>query len=72
MKYLPFENITFSTKLDAEEIIKRISEVVQPNKMFRTTKIFGKSDHKQYEGSIDGNKFHEVGLHDSSLPVFGS
>ena len=32
MKYLPFENITYRTKLELEEIQKRINEVIEPKK----------------------------------------
>ncbi len=58
MKYLPFENITYQTKLETEEILNRINEIIEPKKTFRMTGIFGSSDHKPYEGSINGNTFN--------------
>ena len=57
MKYLPFENITYRTKLDSEQILMKIDEVIEPEKTFRLTGVFGNSDHKSYEGSINGNSF---------------
>ena len=58
MKYLPFENITYQTKLETEEILNRINEIIEPQKTFRMTGIFGCSDHKPYEGNINGNTFN--------------
>jgi len=57
MKYLPFENITYQTKLDSEEVLKRINEVIEPKKTFRMTGIFGSGEYKPYEGSINGSSF---------------
>ena len=71
MKYLPFENITYQTKLDSEEILKRINEIIEPKKTFRMTGIFGSSDHKPYEGSVNGNSFsitRIIGYRNSFLP----
>lgn len=71
MKYLPFENITYRTKLELEEIQKRINEVIEPKKTFRMTGIFGNSSHKPYEGSINGNSFsitRIIGYRNSFLP----
>ncbi len=33
MKFLPFENITFKTKVDSEEILNRIRENIEPPKL---------------------------------------
>ena len=71
MKYLPFENITYRTNLELEEIQKRINEVIEPKKTFRMTGIFGNSNHKPYEGSINGNSFNMtriIGYRNSFLP----
>tara|TARA_Y100001934_G_C12346411_1_gene773062 strand:+ start:1401 stop:1910 length:510 start_codon:yes stop_codon:yes gene_type:complete len=71
MRYLPFENITYLTKLELEEIQKRIDEVIEPEKTFRMTGIFKSSDHKPYEGTVDGNSFNItriIGYRNSFLP----
>ena len=59
MKYLlPFENITYKTKLSSEETLNKLSEIIEPKKTFRMTGIFGSSNHKPYEGSIYRNTFN--------------
>jgi hypothetical protein len=71
MKYLPFENITYHTKLDTEEILNKINEIIEPKKTFRMTGIFGSSDHKPYEGNINENSFditRIIGYRNSFLP----
>lgn len=71
MKYLPFENITYQTKLDTKEVINRINKIIEPQKTFRMTGVFGSSDHKPYEGSITGNSFNMnriIGYRNSFLP----
>jgi hypothetical protein len=71
MKYLPFENITYKTKLDSEEILKRMGNMIEPKKDFRISGIFGNSNHKPYEGSINGNSFNItriIGYRNSFLP----
>lgn len=57
MKYLPFENITYKTQLDADEILKRLSEIIEPKKTIRMKGMFGSNDHKPYEGRIRKNTF---------------
>ena len=57
MKYLPFENITYTTKLDSEEILNRLNNIIEPRKTFRNNGIFGGGHHKPYEGSINGASF---------------
>ncbi len=71
MKYLPFENITYKSKLESEEILKRISEIIEPRKMFRTIRFFESNNHKPYEGTITGNSFkitRIIGYRNSFLP----
>lgn len=71
MKYFPFENITYQTKLEPKEILEKINEVIEPKKTFRSTGIFGSSDHKPYEGSINENSFsitRIIGYRNSFLP----
>lgn len=70
-KYLPFENIIYRTKLDSEQILMKIGEIIEPKKTFRMTGIFGSSDHKLYEGSVNGNSFKMtriIGYRNSFLP----
>ncbi|NEQ53189.1 MAG: hypothetical protein F6K11_24140 [Leptolyngbya sp. SIO3F4] len=57
MKYLPFENITYKTQLDPDEILKRLSEVIEPKKTIRMKGMFGNNNHKPYEGRISKNIF---------------
>ncbi|MCC7452646.1 MAG: hypothetical protein IT222_00660 [Crocinitomix sp.] len=56
MKYLPSENITYKSKLKEDEIIKRLSETVEPEKLIRFS-FFSKSASKYYEGYVDGQTF---------------
>lgn len=56
MKYLPAENIVYKTKLKEEEILKRLSGIIEPKKTFR----FGESSNggsKPYEGQINDHSF---------------
>ncbi|MEJ2104945.1 MAG: hypothetical protein P8X47_10265 [Ignavibacteriaceae bacterium] len=71
MKYLPFEKITYKTRLDSCEIQERLSKIIEPKKTFRMTGIFGSSNHKPYEGSINGSSFNInriIGYRNSFLP----
>ena len=45
MKFLPFENITYSTQLDSSECLNRISG------------IFANNNYESYEGNIYGKEF---------------
>jgi len=55
MKFLPFENITYHTQLPGYEVIKRLSDNLEPRKIFS----FGfNRDRKKYEGNIERNKFN--------------
>ena len=58
MKYLPFENITYKSRLHSEEILKKIDEIIEPKKTFRISGVFGNNNHKPYEGNIVGNSFN--------------
>lgn len=53
MKYLPFERITYSTNLPQQEIIKKLSDVVEPK-----TISFRRNSTKDYEGSVDTESFN--------------
>jgi len=57
IKYLPFENLTYRTNLDYEEVLLRINAVVHPKKTYRVTGLFGRHTGKPYEGEVSGNKF---------------
>ncbi|NME72833.1 hypothetical protein [Flammeovirga aprica] len=72
MKFLPFENLTYQTKLDSEEVLHRISDIIEPKKAIRITGIFGSSNHKPYEGSIEKNTFQMnriINYRNSFLPI---
>lgn len=56
MKYLPTESITYKTKLKEDEILKRLSELIEPEKTFRFG-VFGSRSTKPYEGRITGTTF---------------
>ncbi|MFT6502226.1 MAG: hypothetical protein ACJASQ_002352 [Crocinitomicaceae bacterium] len=71
MKYLPFENITYKTKLESEEALNRLGNVIEAKKTFRMTGLFGSVNHNPYEGSIHGNSFkinRIIGYRNSFLP----
>ena len=56
MKFLPTENITYKTKLKENEIVDRLSNIIEPEKTFRF-EIFGNSSTKLYEGKINNLTF---------------
>ena len=56
MKFLPIEDITYKTKLKEDEIIKRLSDIIEPEKAFRFG-IFSNGSSKPYEGQINGQAF---------------
>lgn len=53
MRFLPTENITYTTRLQEEEIVKRLSDIIEPKKTFRLG-IFSSGPIKPYEGQISG------------------
>lgn len=55
MKYLPYENITYRTKLPGYEVIKRLSENIGPREFFS---LRFNQDRKPYEGNIEHNGFN--------------
>lgn len=57
MNLLPFENITYETRLSLIEIQSRISDIIEPKKTFRKPAIFRSVDTKPYEGRLVGNTF---------------
>ena len=71
MKFLPFENITYETSLDQNEVYQRLDEVIEPSTVFRKATIFGSTNDKPYEGSFSGNTFkiiRIIGYRNSFLP----
>ncbi|MCD6068554.1 MAG: hypothetical protein K0S33_3380 [Bacteroidetes bacterium] len=36
MKFLPIENLTFKTRLKEDEVVKRLEEIIEPEKTFRS------------------------------------
>lgn len=54
---LPFEKITLESKLDSAELLERISQVVEPEKTFRTSSLFSSKNHLPYEGEFDESSF---------------
>lgn len=70
MKFLPKENITFKTKLKEDEIIIRLSEIIEPEKFIRFS-LFGTVKSKAYEGTVTGKTFsikRIIGYRNSFLP----
>ena len=45
MKFLPTESVTFKTKLKEDEIISRLSQIVEPEKFIRSG-LLGSSNTK--------------------------
>jgi len=70
MIFLPTENITYKTRLKEEEIIKRLSDIIQPEKTVGFS-FFSTSSTKSYEGQINGQTFditRIIGYRNSFLP----
>lgn len=70
-KYLPVENYTLTSELSVEEIIRQLSENVEPKKNFRFS-IFSKGSNKPYEGEVSANTFtisRIIDYRNSFLPV---
>jgi len=56
MMLLPTENITYKTRLKEEEIIKRLSDIIEPEKPIRFS-FFYSGSIKSYQGQISGQTF---------------
>lgn len=70
MNFLPTENITYKTALKEDEIIRRLSDSVEPEKTVRFS-IFSSSSTKSYVGQINGQIFNIkriIGYRNSFLP----
>lgn len=71
MNFLPLEKITYKTRLNEEEIIKRLSEIVEPKRIIRLG-ILGNRSSKTYEGVINENEFEIqriISYRNSFLPI---
>ncbi len=55
-KFLPSENIIYKTSLKQEEVLKRLENILEAEKMIRF-RIFSKRSSKPYEGYLYGNEF---------------
>jgi len=54
MAFVPFESITYETKLEYGEIISRIQKIAGPRSMFR---LLRSKSAKPYEGAVQDNCF---------------
>jgi len=54
MAFVPFEKLSYVTKLKKEEITKRIKKNIEPQNSYR---FFGKKSDKPYEGKLYDNIF---------------
>lgn len=55
MTYLPYENITYKTRLTEDELFKRLEDATEPAKI--RFGLFGKGTTKTYEGEINRPSF---------------
>jgi|GEM_PF-2389931 len=55
MKFLPYEELTYESLLQKDEVIKRLATKIDPNPPFLNWK-FGKLE-QPFKGTIEGNKF---------------
>lgn len=77
MKYLPFEKITYKTKLSEEEVFRRLSENIElgknvDNSFLSYFKHSYDVNNNYYEGDIDNNSFKVkriIRYRNSSLPI---
>jgi hypothetical protein len=56
MKFFPTEDITYNTRLKEQEIVKRLSDITEPERTFRFG-TFGHSSSKSYEGQVNAQSF---------------
>ena len=71
MLLLPFEKITYRSRLSEEEIIDRLHDLVETEDFFAYSWSLKTPDHR-YQGQIDGSefKFHRIIFYRNSfLPV---
>lgn len=71
MKFFPSEKITYKTKLKEDEIVNRLSQIMEPEKRIRLH-LFQKGDSKSYEGKMVGRIFKMTRIiryRNSFLPI---
>jgi hypothetical protein len=69
MNFLPTENIIYKTRLKEADVVKRLGDIVEPEKGYRFG--FGTGSTRQYEGQINGQMFNIkriIGYRNSFLP----
>lgn len=57
MLLLPYETLTYKTHLSKNEIVKRLSEEIQPNHWLLKRRFSFNGKYKSYEGVINENSF---------------
>jgi len=68
MWFIPYERLTIKTAMRSEDAVLCLSDVVEPKRIVR----LGWSEHKPYQGSIDGFRFSISSIRDyraSFLPI---
>jgi len=71
MKFLPFENLKFSTQIKEEEILKRLNNLVEAKSGFSFFNFYDPNS-KPYRGEIGGTHFkikRRIFYRNSFLPV---
>lgn len=66
---IPYEKLKIKSPLSATDALKKLDEVIEPKRSFRK---FWDSNHKPYEGKIDGSQFTTTRIihyRNSFLPV---
>lgn len=72
MRYLPFEDITYTTQLTPEEVVMRISQASESDDSFMLAERLSETGLKPYEGVIRGLSFkisRKTGYLNSFLPI---
>jgi len=74
MKYLPFEEIIYTTNLRPKEVLSRLQENLQPFRTFDLKKVTAvrRNDLKQYEGKVNRDTFEikrAINYRNSFLPI---
>src|SRR6218665_1573325 len=65
MKFLPYEDVTYETKLTTEEIMSRLTDYIDTKNFLEIRLISYEQSDKSYEGEINKRKFRMRRLSDS-------
>ena len=68
MKFIPYEHLKIKTRLSADEVSKRLDEVIEPKRSFR----WFEANRKPYQGNIEGPSFEIsriIHYRNSFLPI---